>query len=384
MKLRVIAALGLAAALGAGCSTMEKLNPVNWFSSSPKQKPAELAPIQPTAELRTLWQAGVGSAGAFVLTPAVAGTSVFAAAQDGTLARYDNGAAVWRIALGQTVSGGVGSDGRIVVVGTPKGEVLAFDAAGKELWRSRVSSEVLAPPQVADGIVVVRSGDNRIFALDAGDGKRRWVYQRATPALSLRTTTGVAIADKVALAGFPGGKLVAIALNNGAAVWEATVALPRGATELERVADVTSSPVVAGREVCAAAYQGRVACFDLASGNHLWSRELSSAAGLDVDGRAVYVTDEKGGVSAFDRANGASLWKQDKLLLRQVSRPVALGVHVAVGDYQGVVHLLRRDDGAFAARFATDGSGIAAEPQRQGRGFLVQTRNGGLYALAAD
>ncbi len=384
MKLRVIAALGLAAALGAGCSTMEKLNPVNWFSSSPKQKPAELAPIQPTAELRTLWQASVGSAGAFVLTPAVAGTSVFAAAQDGTLARYDNGAAVWRIALGQTVSGGVGSDGRIVVVGTPKGEVLAFDAAGKELWRSRVSSEVLAPPQVADGIVVVRSGDNRIFALDAGDGKRRWVYQRATPALSLRTTTGVAIADKVALAGFPGGKLVAIALNNGAAVWEATVALPRGATELERVADVTSSPVVAGREVCAAAYQGRVACFDLASGNHLWSRELSSAAGLDVDGRAVYVTDEKGGVSAFDRANGASLWKQDKLLLRQVSRPVALGVHVAVGDYQGVVHLLRRDDGAFAARFATDGSGIAAEPQRQERGFLVQTRNGGLYALAAD
>jgi len=384
VKLRVIAALGLAAALGAGCSTMEKLNPVNWFSSSPKQKPAELAPIQPTAELRTLWQASVGSAGAFVLTPAVAGTSVFAAAQDGTLARYDNGAAVWRIALGQTVSGGVGSDGRIVVVGTPKGEVLAFDAAGKELWRSRVSSEVLAPPQVADGIVVVRSGDNRIFALDAGDGKRRWVYQRATPALSLRTTTGVAIADKVALAGFPGGKLVAIALNNGAAVWEATVALPRGATELERVADVTSSPVVAGREVCAAAYQGRVACFDLASGNHLWSRELSSAAGLDVDGRAVYVTDEKGGVSAFDRANGASLWKQDKLLLRQVSRPVALGVHVAVGDYQGVVHLLRRDDGAFAARFATDGSGIAAEPQRQERGFLVQTRNGGLYALAAD
>lgn len=378
-----VLAAGLAIVL-AGCSSMEKLNPVNWFSSAPKQKPAELAPIQATAELRPLWQAGVGAAGAFVLVPAVAGTSVFSAAQDGTLARHDNGVQTWRLSLGQTVSGGVGSDGRLVAVGTPKGEVLAFDANGQALWRARVSSEVLAAPQVAEGMVIVRSGDNRIFALDAADGKRKWVYQRATPALSLRTTSGVAISGRLALAGFPGGKLVAIALNNGAAAWEATVALPRGATELERVSDVTSSPVVAGREVCAAAYQGRVACFDLASGNHLWSRDLSSAAGLDVDARAVYVTDEKGGVNAFDRANGASLWKQDKLQLRQVSRPLALDSHVAVGDYQGVVHLLRRDDGAFAARFATDGSGIAAEPRRLERGFLVQTRNGALHALAVD
>lgn len=361
---------------------MQKLNPVNWFSSAPKLKPAELTPIQPSAELRVLWQAGVGAAGAYVLTPAVAGNGVFAAAHDGTLARLEGGAAVWRISAGQPVSGGVGTDGSLVVVGTPKGEVLAFDADGKPVWRARVSSEVLAAPQIAEGVVIVRSGDNRIFGLDVGDGKRKWVYQRATPALSLRTTTGVTVAGKVALAGFPGGKLVAIALNNGAAVWEATVALPKGATELERVADVTSSPVVAGREVCAAAYQGRVACFDLASGNHLWSRDVSSAAGLDIDARAVYVTDDLGAVHAFDRANGASLWKQDALLRRQVGRPVALDGYVAVGDYQGVVHLLRRDEGTFAARLTTDGSGIAAEPQRIGRGFVVQTRNGAVFGLA--
>jgi outer membrane protein assembly factor BamB len=286
--------------------------------------------------------------------------------------------------VGTPISGGVGADGRVVAVGTAKGEVLAFDSAGKELWRTRVSSEVLAAPRIADGIVVVRSGDNRVFGLDAADGKRKWVYQRATPSLSLRTNVGVTIAGNAALAGFPGGKLVAIALTNGAALWEATVALPKGATELERVADVTSSPVVSGREVCAAAFQGRVACFDLASGNHLWSRDMSSVSGLDMDGRQLYVTDDKGAVHALDRANGASLWKQDKLFLRQVSRPIALGSHVAVGDYQGVVHLLRREDGAFAARFATDGGGIAADPQRIDGGFLVQTRNGGLYALGIN
>lgn len=381
--MRAVFALSLAVFL-AGCSTMEKMNPVNWFSSAPKVKPAELEAISPSATLAALWQANVGSAGGYVLTPAVVGSSVYAAAQDGTLARFDNGGQVWRISAGQPISGGVGADGRLVVVATAKGEVLAFDNTGKALWSARVTSEVLAAPQIAEGLVLVRSGDNRVFGLDAADGKRKWVYQRSTPALSLRSNVGVTLAGKAALAGFPGGKLVAIALNNGAAIWEATVAMPKGATELERVSDVTSAPVVAGREVCAAAYQGRVACFDLASGNHLWSRDMSSAAGIDVDDRNVYVTDEKGAVHALDRANGATVWKQDKLFMRQVSRPIALSSHVAVGDYQGIVHLLRRENGAFAARFNTDSSGIAAEPQRVERGFLMQTRNGGLYALTVN
>jgi outer membrane protein assembly factor BamB len=365
--------------LGA-CSTVEKLNPFS--SSAPKVKPAELAAIQPTAELKSPWQASVGSAGEFTFSPAVVGSSVYASARDGTLARFDGGRQVWRISAGQIISGGVGSDGKLVVVGTPKGEVLAFDAAtGREIWKARVSSEVLAAPAVADGLAVVRSGDSRIFGFDVADGKRRWVYQRSTPTLSLRSNVGVVPAGKVTLAGFPGGKLVAIANNNGAAVWEVTVALPKGATELERVADVTSSPVVSGSSVCAAAFQGRVACFDSNSGNTLWSRDMSSSAGLDLDSRYVYIADDKGAVHALDRNSGASVWKQDKLSSRGLSRPLALGSHVAVADYQGVVHLLRREDGAFAARAATDGSAVRAEPVLFGAGLLVQTANGGLHAL---
>jgi outer membrane protein assembly factor BamB len=376
LPLAAIAALLMAGA----CSTVEQLNPFS--SSTPKIKPTELATIQPTAELKSLWQVAVGSAGEFSFSPAVVGDSVYAAARDGSVARFDGGRQAWRTAAGQTLSGGVGSDGKLVVVGTPKGEVLAFDAAtGRDLWKARVSSEVLAAPAVEDGLVVVRSGDSRIFGFDAVDGKRRWVYQRSTPALSLRSNVGVVMAGRVTLAGFPGGKLLAIANNNGAAVWEVTVALPKGSTELERVADVTSLPVPSGNTVCAAAFQGRVACFDAASGNTLWSRDMSSSAGLDVDSRHVYVTDDKGAVHALDRSSGASIWKQDKLAQRGLTRPLALGSHVAVADFQGVVHLLRREDGAFAARTTTDGSAVRAEPVRFGRGLMVQTVNGGLYAL---
>lgn len=370
------------AAMASGCSTIDQLNPFS--SSAPKIKPAELSAIQPTADLRVRWQAKLGGAGEFTFTPAVVGNSVYAAGHDGSVARIENGNTVWRISTGQALSGGVGSDGQRVVVGTSKGEVLAFDAGtGREVWRARASSEVLSAPVIADGLVVVRSGDSRIFGFESADGKRRWVYQRSTPTLSLRSSVGVLVDGRVTLAGFPGGKLVAIANNNGAAVWEISVALPKGATELERVADVTSNPVVNGNMVCAAAFQGRVSCFDAGNGSVLWSREMSSSAGVDVDDRYVYATDDKGAVHALDRSTGASIWRQDKLFLRRVSRPLALGKLIAVADYQGYVHLLRREDGAFAARLATDGSEVRSNLQPMGDGFVAQSANGAVISLDA-
>lgn len=385
MKLPTLLLAGVAVAL-AGCSTISNtIDTINPFSkSAPKVKPAELPVFQPSAELVRAWQAGIGSAGEYVFTPAVVGASVYVAARDGALARFDDGRQVWRIATGQVLSGGVGANEKLVVVGTPKGEVLAFRAAdGQPAWQARASSEILAAPAVQGDLVAVRSGDARIFGFAAADGKRRWVYQRTTPALALRSHVGVTLDDKALYAGFPGGKLVAVARHNGAALWESTVALPRGTTELERIADVASDPVVAGAMVCAVAYQGRVACFDNANGRQLWARDLSSVAGLDIGSRGVYVTDDKSAVQAFDRNSGASLWKQDKLFMRGLTRPLVLGSRLAVADFQGQVHLLSVEDGAFVARIASDGSAILAAPQRFGAadGFVVQTKNGAVQAL---
>jgi outer membrane protein assembly factor BamB len=380
---------GAALALSACSTVTSTIDTLNPFSkSAPKIKPAELTAIQPSAELKSVWQYSIGSGGEFVFTPAVVGESIYVAARDGTLARLDGGRQVWRTSVGQVISGGVGADDKLVVVGTPKGEVLAFHVAdGKPAWQTRTSSEILSAPAVSRNLVAVRSGDARIFGFDAADGKRRWVYQRTTPALALRSNVGVTMTDRAIYAGFPGGKLVAVALNNGAALWEATVALPRGATELERIADVASDPVVVGSTVCAVAYQGRVACFDATKGNQQWARDVSSIAGLDIGDRYLYVSDEKGAVHAFDRNSGASIWKQDKLLMRSLTRPLAvgrpLGSLVAVADFAGVVHLLSAEDGAFAARLTTDGSAIVAVPQRLGDTFLVQTKNGALHALSA-
>ncbi|MFZ4536004.1 outer membrane protein assembly factor BamB [Propionivibrio sp.] len=377
---KCLAAFFMAISL-AGCSTLDSLNP--FASSGPKM--AELQPIKATAEVRVVWRESVGKSDVYAFTPAVVGSTVYAASKDGNLIRIDDGKLAWKINAGQPLSGGVGADQSMVVVGSPKGDLLAFASAdGKLLWKAKATSEILSPPALGDGIVVVRSGDNRLAAYDALDGKRKWIYQRPTPALSLRVTSSPVIEGKFVFAGFPGGKLIAVSTSNGAAMWDGTVALPKGSTELDRVADITSAPVISGRTICAVAFQGRVACFDLSNGNLAWARDMSSAVGLAIDGRYLYVTDDKGSVHALDMASGASLWKQDKLSLRRVSAPLTRRGLIAVADVQGVVHFLNRDDGSFVARLTTDGSPVIAPLQALGSLLLVQTSNGGVYAIEAQ
>lgn len=381
--------VGLIALQLAGCSGMgDKVSTGFglWGGKDSGEKPAALVEFRPSAELKSLWQARVGGAGDTVLFPAPVQDSVYASGMDGQIARFDaeSGRQQWRIDAGRKISGGVGAGAGLVLAGTAKGELLAFDGNGRPLWQARLSSEVLSEPKVADDMVVVRTGDGRIYGLDARDGARKWVYQRALPALSLRSHAGVVVTRGAVFAGFAGGKLVALNLANGNVGWEATVALPRGTTELERVTDVSSLPVTDERMICATAYQGRTACFDIISGNLAWARDISSAAGLSMDERYVYVSDMRGAVHALDKHSGASIWKQDKLFARQVTAPLPLGRYVAVADGQGYVHLLAREDGSFAARISTDGSPIGAAPVALNRGFLVQTRNGGLYALTVQ
>jgi len=385
MKPRIVLA-ALAVVAAAGCSTVGSVYD-RWFGSAPAAKPAALVPIQPTTQPRIVWRGEVGPAERTMFFPGGSGNTVYAAGAAGQIVGFDvaSGKVLARINAGQRLTAGVAASGSLILVGTGKGEVLAFEPGGKQLWKAQLPGEVLAPPAIEGSLVVARAGDGRLYGLDAADGKRRWVYQRSSPALSLRNHSGVVVERGAVFAGFPGGRLVALAAATGNVGWDSVVALPRGSTELERVADVMGLPVLDGDRVCAVAYQGRVACFDTQSGTTVWARDMSSVAGMDADHRGAYITDEKNALIALDKSNGASLWKQDKLAGRGVSGPLAFGRFVIVGDFEGYVHLLSREDGSFAARIATDGSAVGAAPiALDANTILVQTRNGGIFAIAVQ
>jgi outer membrane protein assembly factor BamB len=382
----------LAALLTAGCSSMPSLT--SWIPSIPVpsfawltgggKKPAPMPEIKATVTPQLAWQVSVGKA-APGFAPAVLPDAVYAAAIDGSFVRVDpaTGRTVWRTSAGKKLNTGVGASATLLAVTTDKGEVLAFDADGKALWQARVSSEVISPPTVAEGLVVVWSGDGRAFGLSAADGKTKWVYQRANPPLTVRNYAGGVASRGGLFVGTAGGKLLAIDLGTGNLGWEGNVATPKGATELERIADVTSLPVVEEKQVCAVAFQGRVACFDILRGTLNWSRDLSSLAGMTVDSRYYYVTDDKDAVHALDQTTGASAWRQDKLAGRTLGGPQIVGDYVGSVDIEGYVHLMDRNDGAFVGRLATDGSAATSQPAASGANAVWQSASGTLYAVTA-
>lgn len=353
-------------------------------SSDTGPKPAALKEFKHKVAARVAWRAAVGDSGPYEFKPAIWDGDVFAAGTDGALSRFDarNGRQKWRVDAKVKVSGGADAAGDLVTVGTSKGLVLAYSPEGKPRWQSQVSSEVLSPPVTAEGVVVARTSDGHIHGLDAKDGVRKWEYIGTLPALLIRTPATVAIDKGTVYAGMPGGKMIALELATGTLKWEAAISQPRGNTELERVTDVMSTPVVEDGHVCAIAFQGRIGCFDALRGSLVWARDASGVGGLGADVRYFYYVDEASNLHAVDRDTGASIWKQDLLAHRSLGSPGVVGHYVVVGDFEGYLHFFDREDGALATRMATDGGPITSAPLAVGEGNLVvQTREGNLYAV---
>ena len=366
----------LAAAALAGCATYNPLEALG-ITGGAAHKPTPLAPFTAQVTPRAVWTASVGKSGGFSFRPDIEGGRVYAASSDGviTILDEDTGKVFARSETRKPISGGVEVGESRIVVGTLKGEVVALDATGKQVWVTSVAGEVIAPPSVSRKVAVVRTSDGRIFGLSIEDGKRLWVFQRPAPSLLLRSDAGVLAIGADVLAGYPNGKLIALDIEDGKLTWEVTVTQPRGSTELERIADVAGLPLVDGNNVCAAAFQGKVACFEIQSRNLLWARDVSTARALARDAKYVYVVDDTGAVHALDKATGASVWKQDKLAWRRLTAPMVLDGRVVVGDGQGFLHVLSPEDGAIIGRLATDGSAINAMVPAAG-GIALQTAKG--------
>lgn len=371
---RRAAVIALAIGLG-GCA---------WPWSSSRPKLPDPPPITAPASASVAWSLSLG-AGGVNFQPVLAGDSLWAASRDGTVVRVDpaTGAVRWRTRLERALIAGAGSDGETVVVASRDGALIALDSAGNQRWSSPAGAEIVTVPSVALGLVIVRTSDNRVSAFELDSGQRRWSFDRQSPPLVLRQTSSIAMDSSSAYVGLPGGRLVALTLDSGALRWEAAVTIPRGANEIERIADVVGMPLVAGRQVCAATFQGRLACFDVSSGRTLWSRALSSPSGFDMDDQFVVSPDDAGNVHAFSRS-GSSLWRQDGLSRRELAAPLLLPRFVVLGDQTGLVHVLEREDGRVAARLTTDGSRIVSAPVAAGGLAVVQTSGGSLHAFRID
>ncbi len=356
-----------------------------WFGDKDNSEPPlKLEAFDEQVRLRTLWRRSAGSGTDeqnVNLVPAVTGDRIYVADRDGLVWAYqlEDGKSLWRVKTGDRLSAGPGAADGLVVVGSSDGMVIALAADdGHELWRVTAPSEVLSVPRIYAGVVIVQTVDGALTAFDAETGERLWINDRDVPVLTLRGTSSPLVLDNVVLAGFSNGKMVAVDIRTGRKLWDVAIAIPQGRSELERIVDLDADAVIRDTRLYVASFQGNLTAVDLASGGEAWSRDISAYAGIAVDYSQVYVSDANGEVWAFDNASGTAVWKQSKLLRRTVTGPAVVEDYVAVGDYEGYLHLLSRYDGSIVGRVRVDSDGIRAAAYAIGDRLLVLGAGGKL------
>ena len=108
---------------------------------------------------------------------------------------------------------------------------------------------------------------------------------------------------------------------------------------------------------------------------------MSTYLPVTADRSSVFVVDAEGVVVALDQRTGAERWRQQSLRARTVSAPVLVGDYIAVGDYNGYLHLLSRQDGSFVARTHIGSSAIISGAVTRGDRLYVSNQAGKLVAL---
>jgi len=382
--LRLLTLLALSV-LVAGCS---------WFSWIPgigddkdeeeSLEPAKLVSFTPELDIDRDWKVKVGQGFGkkyLRINPGVVADRIIAADGYGLVVAVDRftGKRIWQTQFDKAagkgfglsalldrndpsfVSGGVGIGEGLVLLGTTKGDVVALNIAdGREVWRSNVGTEVGSVPTADDGRVFAQSIDGKLTALDSDSGEELWTYNSQVPRLTLRGTSSPGVANDVVYTGFASGKVTALRVENGEPIWEQRVMLPEGRSELERIVDVDSTPLIAGGAIFAVAYQGRAIGMSLRDGRPRWEKDTSSFLNMAEGYGQVYIVNDEDAIIAIDQNSGEVVWEQEAFARRKLTAPLAFSNYIFVGDDEGYLHAIAQRDGRLLGRIKVGGKGVRA------------------------
>ncbi|MDN2485724.1 outer membrane protein assembly factor BamB [Kosakonia sacchari] len=346
----------------------------------------------------TSWSTSVGNGiGDFYsnLHPAFADGVVYAADRHGVVkaVSIEDGHEIWSVNLAEKdgwfstraalLSGGVTVSGGHVYVGSEKAQVYALNTSdGSQAWKTKVAGEALSRPVVSDGLVLIHTSNGQLQALNESDGATKWTVNLDMPALSLRGESAPTTAFGAAIVGGDNGRVSAVLMQQGQMIWQQRISQANGPTEIDRLSDVDTTPVVVGNVVYALAYNGNMTALDLRSGQIMWKRELGSVSDFVVDGNRIYMIDQSDRVLALTTDGGVTLWTQSDLLHRNLTAPALYNGYIVTGDSEGYVHWINVEDGRFVAQQKVDSSGFLTEPVVAGGKLLIQAKDGTVYALS--
>jgi outer membrane protein assembly factor BamB len=382
----------------------------SWFSKKTGNEPMELVDFKETLDLDKVWSHGIGEGqnkGFSSLTPALDGDAIYAVDYEGLVVAMNSqtGKKLWKRTINESkdglwaqsksffsaadpnrqIVGGIAAENGLLLVATYAGEVMALSKeTGDELWRKQLPGEVVSAPRTNGSVVAAQTVNGKLFALDAKTGEQLWFYDNPPPVLTLRGTPSPIVTDTAIYAGFSNGRVMAFNPANGLILWEQRIASPKGRSELERMVDIHSSPIIKDGVIYVGTYQGRISALARGTGKPLWGQDGSTSESIALSGDKLFVSHADGKLVAYNSTTGEQLWSNEKMLRRLLNGPQVFGDYVAVVDFEGYMHVVNQSDGEFVARTKVDGDGARAPMLTNGETLYVYTNSGKLIAFRAE
>ncbi len=366
-----------------GCTIIDDY----WLGKDNTPVPGILAPIASKATWTPVWTVAFekekGKEAYLRLKPALDGHMVYAASASGTVKAIHakTGRVKWSKNLGERlVSGPAANLGRLVLATHNANIFVLSEKSGKTLWKARVSGEVLATPLLVENRVIVKTVDGHLYAFDRDTGAKIWVADHGSSSLVLKASSSPVRYKNLILAGFSDGKLDAVELETGRVVWQRSIAYASGSSDVEKLADISATPIVRGDVAYLASYQGYTVAMSLRQGDFLWSKPYATYKDLAIDASTLYMTDNDDVLWAIGRHDGHVQWKQTALKARGVTEPALMGGRLVLGDKKGELHLLDAKHGDFVARHSLK-SAIVVGPVVDSNYVYVMTARGQLHCF---
>ncbi|KES17798.1 WD40-like repeat protein [Gilliamella apicola SCGC AB-598-I20] len=328
-----------------------------------------------------------------LLGPVNYDNAIYVASRSGQVKAIDlsNGHTIWDKNLSQSTlfssktalfSGGVSADDKYVYIGSERAVVYALDRNdGNVIWEKPVRGEVLARPVSSADKLIIHTANGNLQALNRNTGDDEWDVMLEVPPLSLRGNSTPTIAHGAAIFGDDTGHVNAYYIKNGQLIWQQRISQPSGSTEIAKLNDVDSTPVIEGNLAYAIGYNGNVVALDLSNGQIVWRKEMGSTHSFVVDSQQLFVVDQNDNVRAVSKNGGAILWTQASLLHRQLTDPVIYENYIVVGDFEGYLYWLDKDNGEIVAKTQVSSSGLISKPLVVDNKIVVQAKNGDIYAF---
>ncbi|HWU02176.1 MAG TPA: PQQ-binding-like beta-propeller repeat protein, partial [Novosphingobium sp.] len=343
--------------------------------------------------------AGANERRRLAAAPVVGGGLLFAYDTLGVLHAFDvaSGKEAWTASFavaGTTedavFGGGASYDDGKVFVTTGIGEVAALDAkTGKQLWKVKPAGPLRGAPTVAFGAAFVMTQNNEIHALNITDGTTLWQESASLGSTGVFGVAAPAAGQGTVVAGFSTGELIAFRYENGRSLWNDALARTSLSTSVGVLTDIDADPIIDRGRVYALGQGGRMAAYELVSGQRIWELNLAGISTPAIGGEWIFTLTDEGKLLCIARSTGKVRWVSQLARFKKPNKkegpiywtgPVLAGDKLWLTNSEGDVYSVSAADGS-ATRFTSLRAPISLAPIVAGGRMYVLDDSGTITAF---